>query len=60
VSEYVHIEDVKQMINLIVALVATKHDGLGERTLEERVNLRMKEYKKYLEIGNAKYEEMTA
>ncbi len=60
VSEYVVMDDVKAMVNLLVALVATKHDGLGERTLEERVNLRMKEYKKYLEVGNAKYEEMTA
>jgi endoglucanase len=29
---------------------------LGERTIEERVNLRMKEYKKHLEMGNAKFE----
>lgn len=60
VSEYVEMEDVKAMVNLLVALVATEHGILGERSLEERVTLRMKEYKKHLEAGTAKYEEMTA
>jgi len=56
--EYVMMEDVKSLVNLLVALVATDHDGLGERTLEERVALRMKEYKKHLEMANSKFEEM--
>ena len=60
VSEYVEMEDVKAMVNLLVALVATEHGILGERSLEERVTLRMKEYKKHLEAGTAKYEELTA
>lgn len=54
--EYVLMEDVKALTNLLVALVGTEHKGLGERTLEERVNLRSKEYKKHLEAGNAKFE----
>jgi endoglucanase len=54
--EYVVIEDVRATIKLLVALVATEHDGLGERSIEERVTLRMKEYKKHLESGNAKFE----
>jgi len=56
--EYVMMEDVKSLVNLLVALVATEHEGLGERTLEERVALRMKEYKKHLEVANSKFEEM--
>ena len=59
-AEFVDLEDVKALVNLLVALVGTEHNGLGERSLEERVTLRMKEYKKHLEIGNAKFEEMTA
>lgn len=54
--EYVMIEDVRATIKLLVALVATEHDGLGERTIEERVTLRLKEYKKHLELGNSKFE----
>jgi endoglucanase len=50
------IEDVRATIKLLVALVATEHDGLGERSIEERVSLRMKEYKKHLDVGNAKFE----
>jgi len=38
--------------------VGTEHTGLGERSLEERVTLRMKEYKKHLDAGNAKFEAM--
>lgn len=59
-SEFVVMDDVKTLVNLLVALVGTEHDGLGERTLEERVTLRMKEYKKHIETSNAKYEEMMA
>lgn len=56
-AEYVMLEDVKATVNLVVALVGTEHQGLGERTLEERVTLRMKEYKKHLEASNARFEE---
>lgn len=59
-AEYVMTDDVRATIKLIVALVGTDHRGLGERSIEERVNLRMKEYKKHLEAANAKFEEMTA
>jgi endoglucanase len=59
-AEFVLMEDVKALVNLLVALVGTEHTGLGERSLEERVNLRMKEFKKHLDISNAKFEEMMA
>lgn len=58
--EFVSMDDVKTLVNLLVALVGTEHSGIGERSLEERVTLRMKEYKKHMEAGSAKYEEMTA
>jgi len=51
--EFVMLDDVKAMVNLLVALVGTEHEGLGERSIEERVTLRMKEFKKHLEAGNA-------
>ena len=59
-AEFVLMDDVKASVNLIVALVGTEHTGLGERSLEERVTLRMKEYKKHLDVSNAKFEEMMA
>ncbi len=58
--EYVMLDDVKAMQKFLVALVATEHDGLGERTIEERVTLRMKEFKKHLDAGNAKFEELAS
>ena len=58
--EYVMLDDVKSVVNLLVALVATEHPGLGERSLEERIALRTKEFKKHLEAGNAKFEELSA
>lgn len=58
--EYVMLDDVNAMQKFLVALVATEHDGLGERSIEERVNLRMKDYKKHLEAGNAKFEDAAA
>ena len=39
---------------------AKQHAGLGERSIEERVALRMKEYKKHLDAGNAKFEALGA
>lgn len=59
-AEFVDLEDVKALVNLLVALVGIEHSGLGERSLEERVTLRMKDYKKHIETSNAKFEEMTA
>lgn len=59
-AEFVMMDDVRASSNFLVALVATDHKGLGERTIEERVALRMKEYKKHLEFANGKFEEMTA
>ncbi len=60
VPEFVMLEDVRAMVRLLVALVGTEHTGIGERSIEERVTLRMKEYKKHLETGNAKFEELSA
>lgn len=57
VPEYVMLDDVKALVNLLVALVGTEHTGLGERTIEERVAVRTKEHKKHLEAGNAKFAE---
>jgi endoglucanase len=59
-TEFVDLDDVKALVNLLVALVGTEHNGLGERSLEERVTLRMKEYKKHLDTANEKFEAMTA
>ncbi len=59
-AEYVMLEDVIAMQKFLIALVATEHDGLGERTIEERVTLRMKEFKKHFEVGTAKFEELVS
>lgn len=50
--EYVMMDDVKSLINLLKALVATKHDGIGERTIRERVELRMQEHAGHLKAGS--------
>ena len=50
--EFVMLDDVKGMVNLLTALVATKHIGIGERTMRERVALRRKEYGAHLVAGN--------
>jgi endoglucanase len=47
------LDDVKGMVKLITALVSTKHEGIGERTVRERVALRTKEYAGHLAAGNA-------
>ncbi len=52
-AEYVMLDDVKGMIKLITALVATKHAGIGERSIRERVTMRMQEYAPHLAAGNA-------
>ena len=60
VPEYVMLDDLKALVNLLVALVGTEHTGLGERSIEERVAVRTKEHKKHLEAGNAKFAEFDA
>lgn len=50
--EYVMMNDVRALIDLLKALVATKHDGIGERTIRERVEMRMEEYAPHLKAGN--------
>jgi len=55
--EWVYFDDVQATVNLLVALVGVDEIGiLQERTLEERVNLRMEEYKAHLAAGNASFE----
>ena len=51
VPEYVMMDDLKSLIDLLKALVATKHDGIGERTIRERVELRMMEHEAHLKAG---------
>lgn len=58
--EYVMLSDVTETLKLLVALVGTDHQGLGERTIEERVTLRMKEFKKHHEAGDARFAEREA
>ncbi len=53
--EYVMMEDVKALISLLTALVATQHDGIGERTIRERVTLRQTEYAPHYEAGTARF-----
>ncbi len=51
--EYVMLSDVSDTVSLLTALVATKHRGIGERSIHERVAMRQKEYAKHQEAGNA-------
>jgi putative aminopeptidase FrvX len=51
-AEYVMMEDVKSMVNLLKALVATGRDGIEVRTIAERVELRMSDYAAHLKAGN--------
>lgn len=50
--EYVMMDDLKSLIDLLKALVATKHDGIGERTIRERVELRMQEHAAHFAAGS--------
>lgn len=50
-AEFVMMSDVKALVSLLTALVATKHEGIGERSIRERVELRMQEYKEHLAAG---------
>ncbi|MFZ4593964.1 MAG: M20/M25/M40 family metallo-hydrolase [Verrucomicrobiaceae bacterium] len=49
--EYVMMDDVKATVRLLTALVGTKHDGIGERSIRERVAIRTKDYAAHYEIG---------
>jgi putative aminopeptidase FrvX len=46
--EYIMMSDIRSLVDLLKALVATSHDGIGERSIRERVELRMKEYSAHL------------
>jgi endoglucanase len=50
--EHVMVGDVRATIDLLKALVATRHDGIGERTIRERVEMRREEYAAHLKAGN--------
>ncbi|MBK8090614.1 MAG: M20/M25/M40 family metallo-hydrolase [Verrucomicrobiaceae bacterium] len=54
--EYVMMDDVKSLIDLLKALVATKHDGIGERTIRERVEIRMAEHAEHYKAGSKLFE----
>lgn len=49
--EFVMMDDVKSLIDLLKALVATKHDGIGERSIRERVEMRMAEHAAHFKAG---------
>ena len=50
--EFVMMNDLKSLVSLLTALVGTKHEGIGESSVRERVELRMDEYKTHLAAGN--------
>jgi endoglucanase len=50
--EYVLMNDVRAAIDLLKALVATKHEGIGERSIRERVEMRSQEFEGHLKAGN--------
>lgn len=49
--EFVMMNDVTTLVSLLTALVGTKHEGIGERSIRDRVELRMEEYKEHLAAG---------
>ncbi len=53
--EYVMMEDVKSMVNLLKALVATGRDAIEVRTMAERVEMRMADYAGHLKAANKKF-----
>jgi putative aminopeptidase FrvX len=53
--EHVMMEDVKSMVNLLKALVATGRDAIEVRTIAERVELRMADYAEHLKAGNKEF-----
>lgn len=50
--EYVMMSDLKSLVSLLTALVGTKHEGIGESSIRERVELRLEEYKEHLAAGS--------
>ncbi len=50
--EYVMMSDVRSTIDFLKALVATKHDGIGERSIRERVEMRTQEFEEHLKAGS--------
>ncbi len=54
-AEYVVMEDVKSMVTLLKALVATGRDAIEVRTMAERVELRMADYAEHLKAGNKRF-----
>jgi endoglucanase len=50
--EYVMMADLRSMVNLMKALVATGRDAIEVRTLEERVEMRLTELAPHLKAGN--------
>lgn len=54
-AEYVMMEDVKSMVNLLKALVATGREGIEVRTIAERVELKMSDYAAHLKAGNKEF-----
>ena len=53
--EFVMMDDVKALIRLLTALVATRHEGIGERSIRERVNMRQAEYAAHYKAGTAAF-----
>jgi putative aminopeptidase FrvX len=53
--EWVNMSDVTALVSLTKALVATEHMGIGERSIQERVEMRKKEYANHLKAGNAAF-----
>jgi len=51
-AEYVMMEDVKSLVNLLKAVVATGRDAIEVRTIAERVELRMSDYAAHLKASN--------
>jgi len=49
--EFVLMSDTRALIDLLKALVATKHDGIGERSIRERVEMRTEEYAEHLKAS---------
>jgi endoglucanase len=51
-AEFVMMSDVSDLLSLLTALVGTKHDGIGERTIRERIEIRMADYKDHIKAAN--------
>jgi endoglucanase len=49
--EYVMMSDVSAVVSLLTALVATRHNGLGESSIQERITSRQAEYAPYVKAA---------